>query len=193
MVVVDLFNGLTEDEDGDLTPAFDYFKSKKDKWLINEVNLTFYVDQNSVAGDEPDRVTLYNLKTNEPVIDFSLDGAISTTSPINSITNFSQILKRDGAGNGVRYRFRLTDHINNIFLKDSTNVKLGLYIASNINITETSKIQGSVADEADETVLTKIPTTSVLSPKGTILHGSKSTIPEGQRAEFEIYYTKPKN
>lgn len=193
MVVVDLFNGLTEDEEGDLVSAFDYFKSKKDKWLINEVNLTFYVDQNSVAGDEPDRVTLYNLKTNEPVIDFSLDGAISTTSPINSVTNFSQILKRDGAGNGVRYRFRLTDHINNIFLKDSTNVKLGLYIASNINITKTSKIQGSVADEADETVLTKIPTTSVLSPKGTILHGSKSTIPEGQRAEFEIYYTKPKN
>lgn len=196
MVVVDLFNGLTEDEEGDLVPAFDYFKSQKENWLINEVNLTFYVNQdgtNGVNGDEPDRVTLYNLKTNTPIIDYSLDGAISTTSPINSKTNFSQILKRDSNGKGVKYRFRITDYVNNILLKDSTNVKLGLYIASNINITGTSKIQGSVADEADETVLTKIPTTSVLSPKGTILHGSKSTTPEGQRAEFEIYYTKPKN
>lgn len=192
MVVVDLFNGLTENEEGDLVPAFDYFKSQRENWLINEVNLTFYVDQNSVAGDEPDRITLYNLKTNEPIIDYTLDGAVSTTSPIYSKTNFSQILTRDANGNGVRYKFRLTDHISNIFSRDSTNVKLGLYIASNINIIKTSKIQGSVADEEDETVLTKIPTTSVLSPKGTILHGSKSTISEGQRAEFEIYYTKPK-
>ena len=195
MAVVDLFNGLTENEEGDLVPAFDYFKSQKDNWLINEVNLTFYVNQDDsdgVNGDEPDRVTLYNLKTNTPIIDYTLDGAISTTSPINSKTNFSQVLKRDSNGKGIRYRFKITDYVNNILLKDSTNVKLGLYIASNINIIKTSKIQGSVADEEDETVLTKIPTTSVLSPKGTILHGSKSTIPEGQRAEFEIYYTKPK-
>jgi len=193
MVVVDLFNGLTEDEDGNLTPALDYFKSKNDKWLINEVNLTFYVNQNEVLGDEPDRVTLFNLKTNEPIIDYSLDGAISTTSPIDSKTNFSQVLERDSNGKGIKYRFRITEYVNNIFLKDSTNVKLGLYIASNINNTNTSKIQGSVADDEDETVLTKIPSTSVLSPKGTILHGSTSTVPEGQRAEFEIYYTKPKN
>src|SRR5690606_28782336 len=104
-----------------------------------------------------------------------------------------EVLDRDSNGNGVKYKFRLTEHINNIFLKDSTNAKLGLYIASNINIAQTSKIQGSITDEEDETVLTKIPSTSVLSPKGTILHGSKSTLPEGQRAEFEIYYTKPKN
>ncbi|TYC13497.1 DUF4270 domain-containing protein [Bizionia gelidisalsuginis] len=196
MVVVDLFNGLTENEEGDLTPGFEYFKSKKGKWLINEVNLTFYVNQDDsdgVAGDEPDRVTLYNLKTNTPIIDYSLDGSISTTSPINSKTNFSQILKRDSNGRGIKYRFRITDYVNNILLKDSTNVKLGLYIASNINNIKTSKIQGSVIDEDDETVLTEIPSTSILSPKGTVLHGSKSTIPEGQRAEFEIYYTQPNN
>ncbi|SEA14960.1 DUF4270 domain-containing protein [Bizionia paragorgiae] len=193
MAVIDLFNGYTEDEEGNLIPSLEYFKSKKNKWIINEANLIFYVNQNEVLGDEPDRVTLFNLKNNEPIIDFYLDGGISTTSPIDSKTSFSEVLDRDSNGNGVKYKFRLTEHINNIFLKDSTNAKLGLYIASNINIAQTSKIQGSITDEEDETVLTKIPSTSVLSPKGTILHGSKSTLPEGQRAEFEIYYTKPKN
>ena len=192
MAVIDLFNGMTEDEDGNDIEALTYFKDKKNKWLINEANLIFYVNQNLVNGDEPDRVVLYDLKNNTPITDFYLDGSISTTDPLNSITGHSEVLERDNDENGIRYKFRLTEHINNILQRDSTNVKLGLFSVSNINLIQQSKVQGMPEDN-DESTLNIVPTTSVLAPKGTILYGSKTTLPEGQRAEFEIFYTEPEN
>ena len=192
MAVIDLFNGMTEDEDGNDIEALTYFKDKKNKWLINEANLIFYVNQNLVNGDEPDRVVLYDLKNNTPITDFYLDGSISTTDPLNSITGHSEVLERDNDENGIRYKFRLTEHINNILQRDSTNVKLGLFSVSNINFIQQSKVQGMPEDN-DESTLNIVPTTSVLAPKGTILYGSKTTLPEGQRAEFEIFYTEPEN
>ena len=192
MAVIDLFNGTVEDEEGNDVDALTYFEGKKDKWLINEVNLIFYVNQNLVEGDEPDRVILYDLKNNRPITDFYLDGSISTTDPLNSITNHSEVLDRDDNNNGIRYKFRLTEHINNIILRDSTNVKLGLFSVSNINLIQQSKIQGITEDD-DQSTLDVVPSTTVLSPKGTILYGSKNTLPEGQRAEFEIFFTEPEN
>jgi len=33
----------------------------------------------------------------------------------------------------------------------------------------------------------------MIQPKGTILHGSTSSVPENLRAKFEIFYTEPQN
>jgi len=195
MAVLELFSGNIVNEDGDLEPTFDYFYSKKDKWLINEANLVFYVNKNLVDGDgtnEPNRVTLYDLKNNTPIADYFIDGSTNTTSPTLSKTGFSEVLERDDLDKGVKYRIRLTAHVTNILKSDSTNVKLGLFIANNVNVLDQSKIQDRNNDD-DDTTLDVVPSTSVLSPKSTILHGYNENASEGLSAEFEIFYTEPEN
>ncbi|AEH00680.1 DUF4270 domain-containing protein [Lacinutrix sp. 5H-3-7-4] len=175
MSVIDLFG----DEETE-------FREKKGKWLLNEANLIFYVNEALVAGDEPSRVMLFDLKNNVPIVDYFLDGTTNSTSPDESKIQYAEALS-DG-----RYKFRLTNHINNILQRDSTNVKLGLYVSANVNLTQNSQIQDAEVDEDDETQLTLIPTGSVLQPKATILHGNLSSTVD-KRPVFEIFYTEPEN
>jgi len=189
MAIIDLFNGdVFDDELGVDVPAFDYFMSKKEQWLINEANLVFYVDQGQVSGQEPDRIMLYKLNSNLPLIDYFIDGSTNTFDPLNSKINHSRILERDEDENGVKYKIRLTEHINSIFVRDSTNTKLGLVVSTNVN----EILQSCLLDSEDETV-TNVPSGSVMSPRGTILHGSNENVAEEKRAQLEIFYTEPEN
>ncbi len=183
--VIDLFSGNTVDDNGNSVPTLDYFKSKKGKWIINEANLTVYVNQNEVnnSGQEPDRVIIYDLKNNTPIVDYYLDPTVSTTDPLFSRINYSEKLKRDANNKGLRYKFRLTEHINNVLLRDSTNLKLGVFVTSNINLTQNAAVLNSLTE--------KTPTGAVLSPRGTVLHGSNPSVPDTKKMKFEIFYTEP--
>lgn len=202
MAVIELFNG-TVDDGGAPVDAFTYFKNKEDRWLINEANLVFYVDQSQVNGNEPNRLLLYDLKNNTPLLDYYLDGSTNTAEPTKSKIDHSEILERDDTGNGIKYKFRLTEHINSLLIRDSTNVKIGLYIANNVNNAPTtpldresstnSRVEGVSYDTDDSTINSFFPSTSLLSPRSTVLHGSKLDIPEGKRIEFEIFYTETEN
>lgn len=164
--------------------------------LINEANLIFYVDQLATSGmieDEdfnkkqvPNRVILYDIKNNTPIVDYFYDLTTNTTTPIESKLNYSSILERDGNGKGVKYKIRLTEHLNNILLRDSTNFQLGLYLTSNINEISNSFV-------LNDGILDGIPVGTALSPKGTVLHGSNENVPEDKRVQLEIYYTEPDN
>ncbi|WP_250433386.1 DUF4270 domain-containing protein [Hanstruepera flava] len=184
MAVIDLFNGTFEDpETGTGVPALEYFKSKKDSWLINEANLTLYVDQNQVNGEEPNRVMLIDLENNVPIVDYFFDGTTNNANPSLSKSFYSKILERDSNDEGVKYKFRLTEHLNNILLRDSTNVKLGVYVSTNVN-----EIQQATALEYDDT---DTHSGSVMSPRGTVLYGSNSNVPDNKKVKFELYYTEP--
>ena len=191
MAVLDLFNGDIVDETNTTQDALLYFEDREDKWLINEAALTFYVDIPDGQGGqtEPDRITLYDLTTNAPIIDYFFDGTTSTTDPLNSSIIYSPKLERDSDENGVKYKIRLTEHVNSILQKESTNVKLGLFVTTNINYTETSKVLGALEDDT----VSFVPKSSIIAPEGTILHGSKSTVAENVRATFEIFYTEIEN
>lgn len=158
--------------------------------LINEANLIFYVDQsattNVLEDQEPNRVILYDIKNNVPIVDYFFDLTTSTTNPIDSKLNYSSLLERDASGNGVKYKIRLTEHLNNILLRDSINFQLGLYITTNIN-------EISRADILNEDELEGLPMGTILAPKGTVLHGSNLNVPEDKRLQLEIYYTEPDN
>lgn len=185
--VIDLFSGNMDDDDGNSVSTLDYFKSKKGKWLINEANLIVYVNQSEVnaSGQEPDRVIIYDLKNNTPIIDYYLDPTVSTTNPLNSRINYSEKLKRDGNNKGLRYKFRLTEHVNNVLLRDSTNLKLGVFVTSNINLTQNAGVLNAPSE--------KLPNGAVLSPRGTVLHGSNPSVPDTKKMKFEIFYTEPNN
>lgn len=204
MAVIDLFNGLKEDvdQDGNTTQvdAFDYFVNKyksdtedgENKRLINEVDLVFHVDQDAVNGSEPERVLIYDLKNNTPIIDYYFDPSSTTTDPLNSKIVHSVRLERDDEENGTKYKIRLTEHLNNILVNDSTNVKLGLFVTSNINIIQSASLKDT---SAETDVVRAVPTSSILTPKSTVLYGGSNNpnVPEDKRLELEIYYTEPQN
>lgn len=195
MAIINLFDGKNTDTDDSFDNTFETFKKLfvdvdattgefiKSKRLINEVNLIFYVNRNLIQGDEPDRIALYDLKNNFPIFDFFADPSATTTDPLNSRIIYSPVLERDEVTkDGIRYKIRLTEHLNSIILRDSTNVKLGLVVSTNVNELQRSKI----LNEDDQVVIG-----SVLSPRGTVLHGSHPNVPEDQRVQLEIFYTEP--
>ena len=85
------------------------------------------------------------------------------------------------------YRLRITDHINNVINNDSTNVKLGLLLSENVNLTRVKKVQNGPNSEID-----KIIESSVISPRGMVLHGSNSPDVE-KRLKLRIIYTETEN
>ena len=193
LAVIDLFNGTIQDPDTGLDISqLEYFKNKKGKWLINEANLVFYVDQAAVEGlKEPDRIYLYDIENGTPLIDYYVD-VDNTIAPINSkITHLGRLERVDDDldGKGIKYKIKITEHINNILLRDSTNVKLGLAVSSNVNL-EGSYSQPKVLTSDD--LVNKVPISSVLTPKGTVLFGN-NTSDEGKKVSLEIFYTEPKN
>lgn len=185
MTVINLFSGETLDEEGNPVNSLDYFKSKKESWLLNEANITFYVNQNELNGQEPDRVILYDLANNVPIVDYFFDTSTNNTTPLNSKVLFSRILERDDDNRGVKYKLRLTEHLNNILIRDSTNVSLGLYVSTNVNDIQKADVLNSNNEY--------VPTGAVLSPRGTALYGTNQNVPTDKKVLFEIYFTEPNN
>ena len=92
-------------------------------------------------------------------------------------------------GDGIKYKFTITEHINNLLLRDSTNVELGLAVSLNVNLEDlVTQRQVQTGDNSDFTV----PVSSVISPRGTVLHGS-NTEDSAKKVYLEIYYTEPNN
>jgi hypothetical protein len=199
---IKLFNGDDLNDGDDNT--FDDWKNTfvetnddgefvRSKRLVNEANLVFYVDQVALQsmpeGGEPDRVFLYDVENKRPLVDYFLDG-INNNVPSFSVSNHLEPLQRvddEPDGNGIKYKLRITEHINNLLVRDSTNVKLGLAVSLNVNLEE-SVLQRKVQsmDDIDFTV----PISTILTPRGTVLHGN-TTEDENKRVYLEIYYTEP--
>lgn len=186
MAVIDLF-GRGASGDG----VTDELKSLRDKgWLINEANLTFYVDNasmNNISGDsipEPQRIYLYDLTNKRQLFDYSTDFTTNSDPKFNKST-FGGLIEREKVkgGRAIKYKIRITNHIRNLIRNDSTNVRLGLVVTESIN--EVTNVKLKTASTID-----RIPSASVMSPLGTILWGTGTT-DEDKRLKLEIYYTKP--
>lgn len=176
------------DEDGNFVRA---------KRLINEANLIFYVDQDVIQtpsisqDDEPNRIYLYDIDSKSPLIDYYLDNTISSLPSFSKINHLGPLQRVDDepTENGIKYKLRITDHINNLILSDSTNVELGLAVSLNVNLEESfAQRKVLTADNSDLAV----PISSIITPRGTVLHGN-NTEDGSKRVYLEIYYTEPNN
>lgn len=184
MAILNLFN---IDENNE-SIYLNEFKAKN--WLINEANIVFHVDQNQVNESEPNRIYIYDLKNNTPIIDYILDSSTSSNGEIKA-RHLEPLVRVDNNpnGDGVSYKIRITNHINNIFLRDSTNLRLGLSVTSNVGAIENLNIKDF--NESDLGILPKsITSGSFLSPKGTILYGN-NILDEAKKVKLEIFYTEP--
>ena len=160
------------------------------KRLINEAYLEFYVETTLSNSDLPNRVYLYDLDNNLPMADFFLDQTVNTSSSDSKFTHLvplSTETNTDGTEQ-KKYKIRLTEHLNNIIIEDSTNVKLGLVVSSNVGRAETRPFQNSI--DLNNTTIEGVPTGTILSPKSVILHGNNSPDPT-KRAKLNVYYTEP--
>jgi hypothetical protein len=185
MAIIDLF-GNEDTDNNELPDDYETFiDTYKDQRLINEANLVFYVDETAGLNkeQEPNRVIIYDIKNNVPVIDYYIDNS-NTIDPEYSAEYHSSILERDSDGFGVKYKIRLTEYLNNILLRDSLNLKLGLMVSTNVN----EILPYSILDSEDI-----ISSGTVMSPRGTVLHGSKANVPDEKRVKLEIFYTEPEN
>jgi len=193
MAVIELFD---ENIDGNSVEDFiEDFRGddiENPKRLINEAFLNFYVDQDMVQGqEEPDRIYIFDLKNEIPLIDYFVDQSFANT-PLESKPIHLPALERVGGeanGKGIRYRARITEHLNNILLRDSINAKLGLVVSKNVSLEDDTTLNFDVKN--DDEIFDYIPISAILSPRGTVLHGSTLNVPDDKRIELEVYYTEP--
>lgn len=180
--VVELFG-----KDNDNNGIADDLETLRDKkWLINEANLIFYVNQDLMVGgaNEPDRIIIYDLKNSNVLADYNLD-TTNGLEPADALTNHYGKLQKGSDGNGQYYKLKITNHVSNLINKDSTNVPLGIVVSHNVLTRTTQKLQNPM-----EPSIEQVPSSTVVSPKGTILYGNASTNQE-KRLKLQIYYTEP--
>jgi len=196
ITTLDLFSGSLINDNGEEISEFDHFKdffydniSDSPKRLINEAYIEFYVNQNFINSDEPERIFIYNYEQNTALIDYFLDQSVSSTT-INAKINHLVPLIKDSLNDnrGIKYKIRITEHLNNLVLRDSSNSKLGLGVMSNISSVQNFTILGDEDSNSNNSLAAGI----ILSPKGTILHGNLSPELE-KRPRIKIYYTEPED
>src|SRR5690606_23919712 len=160
MAIIELFKDEAELEE---------IRSKN--WLINEANLTFYVNQERIPGGEtePTRVFLYNLNNNTILSDYGSDPTAGTEDPNNSVLTHLPALVRGEDGKGTYYKLRITEHIRRVLNGDIDNVRLGLVVTQNVNT-----ISNSAVRPVTEDGISRVPVGSVITPEGTVLHGNLS-------------------
>ncbi len=196
---IKLFDGENTDDDPEMN-AFEVFKNTfvetdeegnyvKTKRLINEANLVFYVDQEIVQDGEPNRIYLYDIENKTPLFDYFTDIGNSSIPSFSKFNHLGPLQRVDNEpnGDGIKYKLKITEHINDLILRDSANVELGLAVSINVNLEE-SFAQRKVLIDDDSDLTT--PISSIITPRGTVLHGNKSE-DESKKVYLEIYYTEP--
>ncbi|WP_297791666.1 DUF4270 domain-containing protein [uncultured Eudoraea sp.] len=159
---------------------------KANNWIVNEANLIFYVDREmlDMAGivDEPPALYLFDAETNRPIYDLSVisDPDLRTRIDIN----YGGSLEKEN-NKGVRYKMKITNHINDILIRDSTNVTLGLSVTADLSISASKNAVLDMMNESD------LPLSATITPLSTVLYGSNLPIEEEDlKLKLEIFYTE---
>ena len=160
------------------------------KRLINEAYLEFYVDEASldINTDFPNRIYVYDLEYNVPLLDYNQDSSVNTSTSDSKFIHLVPLsVETDDQGNTYKkYKVRLTSHLNNIIVNDVTNLRLGVVVSSNVGAAINQKLL------TYDPLVKGIPTGTILSPKGIILHGSNSSDPL-KKVKLNIYYSQVNN
>lgn len=161
---------------------------RENKYLINEADLTFYLNSTAMGASYiPQRVYLYDYTNNRILTDYNESSVVNSNTKYNKYI-FGGILAKDKNG-AYFYKFRITNHIRNLVQStDFANVKLGLVVTEDIN----KYVFYALKDKSG--IPLYVPLASVMNPLGGIVFGNN--IPSdnenyAKRLKFEIYYTKP--
>ena len=154
-VIVELFDQQTLDEIRGL------------EFLVNEANLVFYVDGSS-QEELPDQLFLYNYDYKSLLSDF-YNFRFGTEA-------FGGNLEYDDDGNPEKYKFRITDYINDLFKAD-LNKPLSKLALKNY-----------VSTDAKQAVFDTLNQNWNWIPKGVVLHGNRP-VTNDKRIKLEIFFS----
>ncbi len=142
----------------------DLNEMRSNNWLINEANLTFYLDDLEQTN-VPDQLLLYNYDHNSQILDVITEAQVS---------GIGGTLERDEDNKPIKYKFRITDYISE-FLKsdDEKPVKFGL------KVFHSTDVPIAIAD-------TIVDDFSWIA-KGVVLNGN--TFVGDKKLKLEIFYT----
>jgi len=159
---------------------------RKNRWLVSEANLFLYVDQDHYVSSEDliERLYLFNYSNGSPVIDFTLDNSVNNNQKNRDKFIYGGFLEYDDLDRPYRYKFRITNHVNRLIRKDSTNYTIAISPANGINSIAYKRAQTSGQE------FINYPSISILSPLGVVLHGSGGEELDSSKIELEIFYTE---
>lgn len=160
---------------------------KSNNWIINEAKLVFNIDRDALDAlggtIEPPRLYLFNAETGAPLYNVATERTLSQT-PLGQYLNYGGIIEKNSNNQGVNYTVRITEYINDIIVRDSTNAKLALVLTSNIGIEGVLSAQVGV-DEVN------LPVMNTINPLGTVLYGSNvEQENEDKKLKLELFYTE---
>lgn len=118
MAVIDLFGGQKNN-----FLNTDLQKMRDENWLINEANLTFYIDQGTMGtdADEPNRIYLYDLTNKRPLVDFYTDYSTNAITKFNKLAfggilldGNSKIVNQKNHERGTKYKINITNYLRTL-------------------------------------------------------------------------------
>ena len=160
--------------------------------IINEANLIFNIDHSAHDYSHdllPNRIYLYSYDNGQTIEDYNKDFTIDfNLGSVNANKYvFGGLLEYDSNNIPERYKFNITNHVNNIINKDSLNFDLGLVVNCDI---EDITLRQAFSNPKNDKLL--IPTSVITSPHSVVLHGShpKDSVNVSKRLILEVLYTK---
>lgn len=174
----------------------DLKRMREEQWIINDASLLLFVDQSVTYEKEPERLYIYNAETGLVLADYALDATQNASSNSSSMLSHLGKLQKENK-KGVYYRLRITQHVADIVRNNAKNVKVGIAVASNVNLSISSR-DGALTEDApiiyfdanNKKKLTK--RTTITTPLSTVIYGNSSSVPAEKRLKLQISYTKPK-
>lgn len=173
-------------------------------WLINEAYLECYIDKTAMAGAnqlEAERLYLFDATNQKPLVDYTFDATTSSNTKYNKLI-FGGIIERDDTTNkkGIKYKIRITQHINNLINSTDTNlnknVRLGLTVTENIAYSNNyyykspRSLNNTIMGTND--AVEYFPVASIMEQQGVVLHGTNpSSADASKKLKLVIHYTKP--
>jgi hypothetical protein len=173
-------------------------------WLINEAYLEFYIDKTAMAGAnqlEAERLYLFDATNQKPLVDYTYDATTSSNTKYNKLI-FGGIIERDDTADkkGIKYKIRITQHINNLINSTDTNlnknVRLGLTVTENIAYSNSyyykSPLSVNNTIMGTNDVIEYFPVASIMEQQGVVLYGTNpSAADASKKLKLVIHYTKP--
>jgi hypothetical protein len=179
--VIELFTGPDTDGNG-VSDELDQLR--ENNWLINEANLNLYINEEIAPSSKNriNRVFITNVEDQIVLEDYRRDPT-AADNPNTSRQVHLGPLNIDENGDPF-YKIRLTSYINNVLNNDSTNVKLGLYVSSNVNQTSLVTTRNSQLEVSE-----LLPRSMIETPRGIVIHGNQSAV-EAKKLKLKIFYTE---